>query len=270
MIGTFYINGEPVDGRIPVTDSSVLRGDACFEVLKAYGGRPFGLEEHLDRLEFSARALGIPLPPREDISSWVSTSAAEVGDCAVRVVVTRGGSVPDVDDPPRVIVFSHTWPRPGDTTTLLPVTAPWHAAGADWDLAGAKVTSYAPNVSATRRAQSEGFGDALLVSTDGQMLEGPTFTVAWVVDGRLETTSLDLGILDSITRRVVLNSAREMGVEVVEGSWGLDRLDEASEALAMSTIREVQGVTAIGDRSFDEGPVTSRLAAAYEELIRST
>jgi branched-chain amino acid aminotransferase len=268
MIGTFYINGEPADGRIPVTDSSVLRGDACFEVLKAYGGKPFGLEEHLDRLEFSAKALGIPLPPR-DISSWVSRSAEEVGDCAVRVVATRGGSVPGVDDPSRVIVFSHTWPRPGDTTTLLPVTAPWHAAGVDWDLAGAKVTSYAPNVSATRRARSEGFGDALLIGVDGQMLEGPTFAVAWVVDDRMETTSLSMGILDSITRRVVLDSARNMGVEVVEGSWTLDRLDKASEALAMSTIREVQGVTAIGSRSFDPGPVTSQLADAYEELTRS-
>jgi branched-chain amino acid aminotransferase len=269
MIGTFYINGEPIDGKIPVTDSSVLRGDACFEVLKAYGGKVFGLEEHLDRLEFSARALGIPLPDREEISSWVSRSAAEVGDCAVRVVVTRGGSVPGVDDPPRVIVFSHTWPRPGNTTTLLPVTAPWHAVGAPWDLAGAKVTSYAPNVSATRRAQSGGFGDALLIGTGGQMLEGPTFAVAWVVDGRLETATLELGILDSITRRVVLDSARDMGVEVVEGIWKLERLDEASEALAMSTIREVQGVTAIGDRSFEPGPVTSRLADAYEELTRS-
>lgn len=269
MIGTFYINGEPADGRIPVTDSSVLRGDACFEVLKAYGGEPFGLAEHLDRLEFSAGALGIPLPPREELSSWVTRSAAEVGDCAVRVVVTRGASVPGVDDPPRVIVFAHTWPRPGETTTLLPVTAPWHAAGADWDLAGAKVTSYAPNVSASRRAQSKGFGDALLISTDGRMLEGPTFAVAWVVGDRLETTSLEMGILDSITRRMVLDSARNLGVEVVEGFWKLDRLEQASEVLAMSTIREVQGVTAVGERSFDPGPVTSRLAEAYEKLTRS-
>ena len=270
MIGTFYINGEPVDGSIPVTDSAVLRGDACFEVIKAYGGEPFELEGHLDRLEFSAKAMEIPLPARELLASWISTSAAEVGDCAVRVVVTRGGSVPGVEDPSRVIVFAHTWQRPGDMTTLLPVAAPWHAAGAKWDLAGAKVTSYAPNASATRRAQSAGFGDALLITSDGLILEGPTFAVAWVVDGRLETTSLEMGILDSITRRVVLGLARDMGIEVVEGSWELDRLDHATEVLAMSTIREVQAVTAVGDSSFDPGPVTERLASGYEELTRST
>ncbi len=213
--------------------------------------------------------MGIALPAREELTSWISASAGELGDCAVRVVVTRGGSVPGIDDPSRVIVFSHTWPRPGETTTLLPVTAPWHAAGVDWELAGAKVTSYAPNASATRRAVSEGFGDALLMSTDGVILEGPTFAVAWVVEGRLETTSLDLGILDSITRKVVLGLARDMDIEVIEESWELDRLDEASEVLAMSTIREVQAVTAVGDRSFDPGPVTARLGDGYEALTRS-
>ena len=270
MIGTFYINGDPADGSIPVTDSAVLRGDACFEVIKAYGGEPFELAGHLDRLEFSARAMGISLPARELLASWISTSAGELGDCAVRVVVTRGGSVPDIEDPSRVIVFSHTWHRPGEVTTLLPVTAPWHSAGVDWDLAGAKVTSYAPNASAMRRAQSEGFGDALLITTDGVILEGPTFAVAWAVDGRLETTSLDMGILDSITRKVVLGMARDSGIEVVEGSWGLDRLDDASEVFAMSTIREVQAVTAVGDRKFDPGPVTARLSDGYEALTRSS
>lgn len=267
-IGTVFINGEPGDGRVPVTDSSVLRGDGCFEVLKAYGGKAFGLGEHLDRLEASAAALGITLPASDDLASWIEASAAEMGDCAVRVVVTRGSSVPGLDDPSRVIVFSHTLPREEVTATLYPVVAPWHAAGVDWDLAGAKVISYAPNLSATRRARSEGFGDALLVTTGDVMLEGPTFSVAWVVGGVLETPTLDLGILASITRRVVLDSARELGIEVVEGTWGLDRLGDASEAMAMSTIREVQAVTAVGEVSLEPGPVTKQLAAAYADAIR--
>ena len=267
MIGTIFINGEPGDGRIPVTDSSVLRGDGCFEVLKAYGGKPFELEGHLDRLERSARALEIDLPPRTDLTTWVEKSAAEVGDGAVRVVVTRGAAVPGLDDPVRVIVFSHPWPETGDSTTLFPVVAPWHGAGIDWDLAGAKVISYAPNLAATRRAQNSGFEDALLLTTGAVMLEGPTFSIAWVVDERLETPTTELGILFSITRDVVLGLARDIGIEVVEGSWKLDRLDRASEVLAMSTIREVQAVTAVGERMFESGPVTRRLAAEFQKLI---
>ncbi len=267
MIGTIFINGEPGDGRIPVTDSSVLRGDGCFEVLQAYHGKAFELEGHLDRLQRSAKALEIDLPSRAELSTWVVKSAAEVGDGAVRVVVTRGGSVPGLDDAPRVIVFSHSWPRGEDSTTLCPVVAPWHSAGVDWELAGAKVISYAPNLSASRRAQKLGFGDALLLTTDGVMLEGPTFSVGWVVDDRLETPSLDLGILFSITRDVVLGLAREIGIEVVEGVWKLDRLEQATEVLALSTVREVQGVTAVGDRTFDTGPTTAKLASRYSELI---
>lgn len=266
MITEVLINGEVSDGRIPVTDSSVLRGDGCFEVLKSYRGQPFALDAHIERLERSARALEIDLPNLSDLASWIEKIAGQVGDGAVRVVVTRGASVPGLDDPSNVIVFGHTWETGDAPTRLYPVVAPWHAAGVRWDLAGAKVTSYAPNVAATRRAQAHGFEDALLVTVDDVILEGPTFSIAWVVDSVLETPSLDLGILDSITRRVVLDAASEQGIEVVEGTWKMIRLDEASEVMALSTIREVQPVVAIAERAWDPGPVTTRLATAFAEL----
>jgi branched-subunit amino acid aminotransferase/4-amino-4-deoxychorismate lyase len=147
------------------------------------------------------------------------------------------------------------------------VVAPWHAAGVEWELAGAKLLSYAPNLSAGRRARREGFDDALLVATDGRVLEGPTFSVAWVVHGVLETPSLDLGILGSITRRLILEDARSLGLKVEEGSWPLERLEEASEVMALSTIREVQPVEAIGETRWEPGPVTASLAEAFARRI---
>jgi branched-subunit amino acid aminotransferase/4-amino-4-deoxychorismate lyase len=264
------INGEPSDGRIPVTDSSVLRGDGCFEVLKSYQGKPFGLDEHLDRLELSAGALDIQLPPRPDLESWILAVAEELGTGAVRVVVTRGASIPGLHDPSNVIVFGHAWDMDMGPTRLFPVEAPWHAAGVDWDLAGAKLISYAPNMAASRRARAEGYDDALLVTVDGVILEGPTFSLAWVVDGVLETPGLELGILDSITRKVLLEAAPDLGIEVVEGTWGLNRLDEATEVTAWSTIREVQPVVAVGERSWKPGPVTESLSEAFEKLTSSS
>lgn len=267
MITEVLINGAPSDGRIPVTDSSVLRGDGCFEVLASYGGHPFALEEHLSRLGRSAAALGIELPPESDVAGWIEKSASDVGDGYVRVVVTRGSSVPGLDEPGMVIVFAHSLERGGAPARLLPVEAPWHAAGVEWDLAGAKSISYAPNMAATRKAQSEGFDDALLLTTDGVVLEGPTFAVGWVVDGVLETPRLELGILDSITRRVVLGLASGLEIPVLEGHWGLDRLDTASEVTAWSTVREVQPVVAVGERTWEPGPVTKDLSQAYAEHI---
>lgn len=266
MITDILINGEISDGRIPVTDSSVLRGDGCFEVLKAYHGRPFALEGHIDRLVRSASALSIELPDRSDLTAWIEKVAGEVGDGVVRVVVTRGASIPALDDPSRVIIFGHTLEESAEPARLYPVVAPWHAAGVEWELAGAKTISYAPNLTATRSAQTLGFEDALLVTTDNVILEGPTFSIGWVVDSVLETPGLELGILDSITRRVVLEAAGDLGIEVVEGIWKLDRLDVAEEVMAWSTVREVQAVVAVGDREWTPGPMTGRLATALAEL----
>ena len=262
MITDVLVNGEPSDGRIPVTDSSVLRGDGCFEVLRSYQGKVFALGEHLDRLEASSAAMGIELPDRAHLVAWIEATATSLGDGAVRVVVTRGSSVAGLIDPSKVIVFGHVWDQGKEPCRLLPVVAPWHAAGVPWELAGAKITSYGPNVSASRRAQADGFDDALLVTSDGIVLEGPTFSVGWVVDGVLETPTLELGILDSITRRAVLESAVELGIDVVEGRWDRGRLDLASEMSAWSTIREVQPVVELGARSLPVGPVTERLRKA--------
>lgn len=267
MITEVLINGAPSDGKIPVTDSSVLRGDGCFEVVKSYGGRVFALDEHLDRLASSAAALQIDLPDRDLLISWIEKTAIELGDGAVRILVTRGASIPGLNEPSLVIVFGHTWELQMGPARLLPVMAPWHSAGEKWELAGAKITSYAPNIAAGRRAKAEGYDDALLVTVEDVMLEGPTFSVAWVVEGVLETPTLDLGILGSITRRVVLDLARRQGLEVNEGRWKVDRLGSAAEVMALSTIREVQPVVAVGERQWRPGPVTKRLAGAFGELI---
>lgn len=265
---TILINGEESDGRIPITDSSVLRGDAVFEVAKAYDGVPFRLAEHLDRLESSARKLGVTLPERARLADWMTRAASEIGDGAVRIVATRGSSVPGFPGEPLVIVFGHLWDRQEAPCRLFPVTAPWHSAGAPWELAGAKLTSYAPNMASSRRAQAEGFDDALLLSNDGVVLEGPTFSVGWVLDGVLETPGLDLGILDSITRRVVLELAEAAGIEVVEVAASLGRMIAADEAMVWSTVREVQPVCAIGSHPFETGPVTKALQAAFSEVCR--
>ena len=267
MIGDVLINGELSDGTIPVTDSSVVRGDGCFEVMKLYGGRLFGLEEHLDRLQRSASALGIVLPARDDIRTWVERIASQHVSGLVRVMVTRGSSISGVDGPSNVIIFRHPAPEIAPVVTLLPVPAPWHAAGIEWDLAGAKLLSYAPNVAASRRAKEGGFDDALLISSDALVLEGSTFSVAWMANGVLQTPTLDLGILDSITRKVVLEEAERMGLEVVEGLWNLENVAEASEVMALSTVREVQAVSEIGPLSFEAGHVTSRLADAFDAIV---
>lgn len=254
-----WINGEPSEaGTVSVHDSGFVRGDGCFEALRSYGGRAFALTEHVQRLQWSAAALGMTLPAADELEGWIATAAREAGHGIVRVIATRGG--PDqMVAPPVVVVISELLPGRLETVDLLPIRAPWHSAGRPWELAGAKTLSYGPNVNASRVARERGFTDAVLVSDDDIVLEGPTFTIGWVIDGVVETPALDLLILDSITRRYVLDLAED----AIEGRFQLSRVASASEVFAMSTIKEVVPVVRLGEFSFGSGPVTDRLARRF-------
>lgn len=262
------IDGQPTDHpTLEVSDGAVLRGDGCFEAIRSYGGRPFALDLHLQRLQRSAAALHLQAPPLPQLDQWVRQAAAEGGDGVVRVVLTRGSVLPDTDAPPRCLVIHHRLGPTPPEVTLLPVTAPWHPAGRSWELAGAKTLSYAPNQAATRKAQRAGFDEALLVDGERVVLEGPTFSVAWVTGGRLETPSLELHILDSITRRLVLEDAARLGVPFTEGHYPLERVEQADEAMVLSTTREVTPVVRVGEARLPPGPVTRRLAEAFQERV---
>lgn len=254
------------EDRIPVTDSSVLRGDGCFEAISVHDGIPFALDWHLDRMERSCRLLEMPMPDRRRLTDWCLRAASHGGGM-LRIVVSRGDALPGADHGPRCIVINHETPRRPESVRLAPVTAIWHPAGRSTELAGAKTLSYAPNLASTRTAQAQGFDDALLVSEDGTVLEGPTFSIAWVVDGVLETPPLDLHILDSITRRTALLLAAELGIEVRQPTVRLDRPAAASEAMVWSTARKVIPVSAIGDTTFAAGPVAAALMDAFTERI---
>jgi len=260
------VDGLP-SGTIPVTDSAVVRGDGCFEAMRSYDGRLFALDDHLDRLERSASSLRIELPGRAQLAGWCKAAAVAGGDGIVRLIVTRGPAVPGMDGEGHTVVMHHALPSQPEVIRLFPVSAPWHPAGRHWDLATAKTISYAPNLSATRHAVEQGFDDALLVADDGTILEGPTFAVGWVVGGVLETPSLDLLILPSITRKRVLELAHGAGIEVDEGRFRIDRLGEAEELLAFSTTKEVKAVGEFAGQAFEPGPVRARLQAAFTDLV---
>ncbi len=267
---TTLVNGLPAEPSISVFDGAVLRGDGCFEAIRSYDGVPFAFDEHYWRLTRSARALRLPLPSSEELRGWVEFCAEEGGDCVVRVVVTRGASGAGVDMPPACVVMWHQLPTSVRDLSLATVAAPWHPGGEMWELTGVKTLSYAANQAATRLAEETGAHDALLLSRAGEILEGPTFSVAWVREGVLETPTLDLGILESITRGFVLEGCRQLGIPVSEGRYYLDRLQAASEVLAMSTVKEVMPVLAVDDLRFEPGPVARDLSRFYRSLVQLT
>ena len=264
------IDGVPVpDDRaaISVFDWGLQRGYGAFEVIRSYGGVAFRADAHLDRLAASAAALGMTLPPVDDLSAWVAGQAAEGGDCLIRVIATSGSRDPLFRSPPRVIVIIEPVPAVPPGYRVVPLAAPWAAGGVASELTGAKTLSYAPNIRATEEAMEAGFHDALLLSRDGHVLEGPTFSVAWFREGHMETSAMDLGILGSITRVAAIEAAGRLGMDVVEGRFPLERLLGADEVVALSTVKEVLAIVAVGDVVFPAGAQGERLAKEFHEVV---
>ncbi|MEX1043635.1 MAG: aminotransferase class IV [Acidimicrobiia bacterium] len=263
-----------VDGlrqeALPVTDSTIIRGDGVFEAVRSYGGVLFALDDHLARLARSAEAVGIPLPDDDRIGSWARSLASEGGPGIVRIIVGRGDVVPGQSGERRIVVIHHPLPFTPGTIRLRPWPAPWHPAGRPWELAGIKTTSYAPNVAATRLAGRDGFDDALLIAEDETVLEGPTFCVGWVVGGVVRVPATELGILDSITRRHVLALAEGDGIGVESGRFGLAEVEGADEVFAMSTVKEVTPVISVGQWEFPTGSVTSRLGNLFKRHVAAS
>ena len=270
-VSDVLINGTPFapgEARLSVFDVGLQRGYGCFEAFRAYQGRIFRLDPHLDRLEASAARLAIALPPRPDLERWAADRAEAGGDCVVRMIVTGGTDPFHPGTNSSVIVIAESLPAPKESLEIAPLPAPWHPGGSISELTGAKTLSYGPNLAASLAARRAGADDALLVGRDGSVLEGPTYSIAWIADGGLETPGIDLGILASITRSVTLQVAPSSGLEVREGSFPLDRMLAADEVVAMSTLKEVMPVSRVGGRQFAIGDYSAQLAARFSAVVR--
>jgi len=247
------LDGEVVVGDralIPASDDGLLRGDGVFEVVRAYRGHPFCLDEHVARLRRSGEIvrLGVNADAvRDDVVRLLD--ACPGFDGAIRVVLTRGG---------RRIVLLEALPIQPSAVALASVTyAPTRV------LDGAKTLSYGANVLATRLAQERGYDDALLTTPHGRVLEAPTSSFFWASGGVLRTPPLDERILASITRSVLLGL-----LDIREEPCPPAALASADEAFVASSLREVLPVRAIDDRSLEApGPLTRAAQTALRDRI---
>jgi branched-chain amino acid aminotransferase len=245
---------DAAEAVVPASDDGLLRGDGVFEVIRLYAGRPFALDEHLDRLERSAAAIELPVD-RQRFEAEISALLAEHGEheAQLRLVVTRGGNR---------LAFTENLPPYASRDRASVATVTYSPS---LILNGVKSLSYAANMQATRIAKARGADEAMLVRPDGIVLEAPTSTVFWVsAEGALRTPGLDVGILASITRDRLI---RELEVE--EGAFPLEDLLGAKEAFLASTVREVQAISAVDETELPEclGERTQEAATALAAVL---
>jgi len=265
---------DPDEPVLHADDEALIRGRAAFETTRVYGGRPFKLDEHLDRLAGSAARIGLPDVDRDECHSLAAAALRKAGvpDCALRLYWTAGregreeptaialvSSIPDGLDERR---------REGIRMISLPLGLEADLrAVAPWLLGGVKSTSYAVNMAAEAEARRRGADDAVFLASGNVVLEGPVTNVWWRRERVLYTPALELGILAGVTRATLIVEAGKCGYEVREGVFPLEHLAGSDEAFTSSSIREVMPVVELDGRALGPG-VPGPTANELQEALR--
>jgi branched-chain amino acid aminotransferase len=278
----YHVNGRLVsadEATVSVRDRGFRYGDGAFETLRAYGGTVFEWGAHAGRLRDTCSALGMADAVPDDARARVreTLAANDLADAYVRLSVTRGvqpGTLtPDPDVDPTVVVEVAPLPRGGADGDPV------------WDGPAAVVTSdvrRVPDAAIPARAKTHNYlngvlarldapdaDEALLRDGDGQVAEGATSNLFFVRDGVLHTPTLDGPVLPGVTRRVVLDLADELGVPVETGHHDPADVRAADEAFLTNTTWELRPVATVDGEQVGGGPVTDRLAAAFDRRVEA-
>ena len=281
-----YIDGEFLDrenAKVSVFDHGLLYGDGVFEGIRAYNGRIFKLREHVERLFKSAKAILLNLPMSIDEICEAVRSTCEMNqieDGYVRLLVTRGdgslGLDPHTCKRPSVIVIAsgiQLYPKEYYDRGLTIVTAPTMRNLQNAINPAIKSLNYLNNILAKIEANNAGCEEAIMLNSEGFVAECTGDNLFIMSEGKLLTPPLAAGALYGITRNVVMDLARESGLEVMEKNLSRYDVFVADECFLTGTGAEVVPVVKVDQREIgngEPGTVTRKLVAAYHDLTRSS
>ena len=279
-----YLNGELVnkeDAMVSVFDHGLLYGDGVFEGIRLYDGCVFKLDEHLERLEYSAKAILLSLPmSRQEIADAVCDTcrANNLSNGYVRLVVTRGvghlGLTPDGCGPPSVIIIAddiQLYPEELYEKGLKIISVPTRRINASALPPAVKSLNYLNNILAKIEAKKVGFQEALMLNDKGEIAECTGDNVFVLSKGVLYTPPLDAGSLRGITRAAVMDIASDLGIPCREQALTRYDLWTAEECFLTGTAAEVIPCVEVDHRQVGNGqpgPTTKSFISKFRENVR--
>ena len=278
-----YINGklyEKDDAKVSVYDHGLLYGDGVFEGIRVYNSKVFKHDEHLARLYESAKHIALEIPMTiGDLKKAVedTVKANGIAEGYIRLVVTRGPGSLGLDPrgcKPNVIVIADTislYPKELYETGLKIVTASLIRNHPNALNPRIKSLNYLNNILAKIEAIRAGCLEALMLNHKGEVAECTGDNVFVVKKGVLRTPPADAGILEGVTRNLVMDLARKAGIPLVEATLTRHDIYCAEECFLTGTAAEVIAVTKVDDRVIGagkQGPVTRRLREMFQKAVR--
>jgi branched-chain amino acid aminotransferase len=268
------------EATVSVFDHGFLYGDGIYETLRAYDGRIFMLAQHLARLRRSARLIGLEIPiPEKDWPALLGDAIArnQLSDAYLRITVSRGtgeiGLDPGLCPKPTVVVIAKPFqaypPRLFKEGVSL-ITTTVHRNLATALSPQIKSLNFLNNILAKQEATKAGAFDGLMLNAEGHLTECTTSNVFFIQQGRLCTPSVACGILDGITRDVVLTLAREQNIRTEEHHYMPEALRQADEAFLTNTTFELMPVCEIDGHRIGAGkpgPMTKTLHEAFHASL---
>jgi len=271
--GWIWMNGEMVpwrDAKLHVLSHGLHYGSCVFEGERAYGGKVFKLTEHSQRLIESGRLLGFDVPysvAEIDAATKAVIEKNGAPDCYVRPLAWRGSEQMGVSaQQSKINVAIASWEWGAYYSDLRLTRAPYQRPAPTTAPVKSKAAGlYMICTISKHAAEAKGFGDALMLDYRGYIAETTGANIFLVIDGAIHTPTPDC-FLDGITRRTVIQLAKDRGFEVIERHIMPDEIDNAQEIFVTGTAAEVTPVRAIDDRHYQLGPITGQLVDDFKTL----
>lgn len=260
---------------VSVFDRGLLYGDGLFEAVRIFNGKPFRWEQHETRFRQGAAFLGIKVPEQSGGLRALADELVtrnQLPNCLLRILLTRGtgprGYSPKGADRPTLAMSLHPAPDQPEGVVAWSLVTSSVRLPANEPLANFKTCNKLAQILARTQADAAGANEALLLNTDGQVVEGSSSNLFWVEnEGEVHTPPLAAGILAGVTRAAIIELCRASGLRVGEGETTPERLRRSEGVFVSLTSIGVAEAIEIDGHRLQRSPVVARLHAAYWELL---